>query len=817
MSSRQTRARVNASKENMETEDKEEEEGDVDVSEPTEEDEDEDDASEPSEDDEEAEDSDFMKEIVMKKRYKLMRKAQETRKLNLKKYLKRISKISMESQKALAPKPKDLIHSLDLLNRGQYPSDRIRVAAEVCILSDLKEFSMYKLASPFDRRVTAIAWHPDHKATFAAASKNGDIVLWNIEKGEHDDFIHGMGPGGSIQAMKFSDRNTKQIYTASIDGTVSVKDFEGHANSTIHETPNFMVHWFTALDKSQLHNVLLAGDNQGFLYQFPLDLLTSNDHGKIKLHSSKITHVELSPRTPWEFVTASVDATVKVWDIRKMDPKIPLHTLQHDKPVNSAYFSHQRGDRLLTTDQHSQIRIYKGNSYVQERIILHPHRQFQHLTPIKASWHPLADLVIVGRYPDPNFPGFIQGERRSVDVFRAETGERSAAVVDPGVSGILSLNYFNSNGEALVSGMGQHLVIWKNVGKHEVVKEKLAKFRSRMGGGGSGRGGGGGGGGRRKRGKKGDEEDEDDDPVSKKKGKSGAKKGKRTPAKRSMEGNQRHEYVKEYYGKDIQCQSDMKLSVCTADKASKVPPHVKKCLGNVHDDILATYYGCGTPFPEGLEGSKILDLGCGSGRDSFVLSQLVGEQGMIVGVDMTPEQSGGELFFSDMYASLRVPEELKRDKVLWGEGLGGALWWEDLHTICQELGFWPPLIKEVLPIHVSEEALQRLNPLHCRRTVKDLPEGLRYVSVTYRMFKPEGKRASTTMAAVYDGNLPHSPDALHFAHDLFFKTGVAKNLSSDLVSILGSSRFGRYFTFGPVVEGEPVQEIVKIDPFGLQK
>ena len=63
--------------------------------------------------------------------------------------------------------------------------------------------------------------------------------------------------------------------------------------------------------------------------------------------------------------------------------------------------------------------------------------------------------MVVGRYPDPNFPGFIQGERRSVDIFRAETGERSVAMMDPGVSGILSLNYFNSNGEALVSGMGK--------------------------------------------------------------------------------------------------------------------------------------------------------------------------------------------------------------------------------------------------------------------------------------------------------------------------------------------------------------------------
>ena len=41
-----------------------------------------------------------------------------------------------------------------------------------------------------------------------------------------------------------------------------------------------------------------------------------------------------------------------------------------------------------------------------------------------------------------------------------------------------------------------------------------------------------------------------------------------------------------------------------------------------------------------MEGCKVLDLGCGAGRDVYVLSQLVGEQGHVYGVDMTPEQLG---------------------------------------------------------------------------------------------------------------------------------------------------------------------------------
>lgn len=50
------------------------------------------------------------------------------------------------------------------------------------------------------------------------------------------------------------------------------------------------------------------------------------------------------------------------------------------------------------------------------------------------------------------------------------------------------------------------------------------------------------------------------------------------------------------------------------------------------------YYGCGLVVPECLEGCRILDLGSGSGRDCYMLSQLVGEKGHVTGIDMTESQ-----------------------------------------------------------------------------------------------------------------------------------------------------------------------------------
>ncbi len=71
---------------------------------------------------------------------------------------------------------------------------------------------------------------------------------------------------------------------------------------------------------------------------------------------------------------------------------------------------------------------------------------------------------------------------------------------------------------------------------------------------------------------------------------------------------------------------------------SDQPSWLKPLLSKVHAKVLSKYYGCGLVCPTALEGLKILDLGCGSGRDVYVLSQLVGATGFVVGVDMTDEQ-----------------------------------------------------------------------------------------------------------------------------------------------------------------------------------
>jgi len=62
-------------------------------------------------------------------------------------------------------------------------------------------------------------------------------------------------------------------------------------------------------------------------------------------------------------------------------------------------------------------------------------------------------------------------------------------------------------------------------------------------------------------------------------------------------------------------------------------------LARVPETAVESFAGVANPFSLGrLErGARVLDLGSGAGTDSLVAAQMVGPEGSVVGIDMTPE------------------------------------------------------------------------------------------------------------------------------------------------------------------------------------
>ncbi|XP_058495624.1 arsenite methyltransferase [Solea solea] len=335
-----------------------------------------------------------------------------------------------------------------------------------------------------------------------------------------------------------------------------------------------------------------------------------------------------------------------------------------------------------------------------------------------------------------------------------------------------------------------------------------------------------------------------------------------------------HVDVKEYYGERVKKTSDLKTNACIAP-AQPIPAFVRQALTKVHPEVTDRYYGCGLVVPECLEGTRILDLGSGTGRDCYMLSQLVGEKGHVIGIDMTENQlevartyvdhhmqefgykkpnvsfvqgyiealteagleknsfdiiisncvvnlspdkrrvlaeaysmlkDGGELYFSDIYSSQRLTEEIKNHKVLWGECFGGALWWKDLLSLAEEVGFTAPRLVTANFVTVDNKELE------------DVLGDFKFVSATYRLFKlPKGDTKCSQV--IYNGSITGAENSFQFDCRYTFKAGEVVEVDRDVASILTHSRFAEDFTFQPSGDScgpcgvKPTAAVV--DPFEL--
>jgi SAM-dependent methyltransferase len=61
-------------------------------------------------------------------------------------------------------------------------------------------------------------------------------------------------------------------------------------------------------------------------------------------------------------------------------------------------------------------------------------------------------------------------------------------------------------------------------------------------------------------------------------------------------------------------------------------------LDGVPEATIASFAGTGNPFSLGLprRGESVVDVGCGAGIDTLIAAKMVGPEGRVVGVDMTP-------------------------------------------------------------------------------------------------------------------------------------------------------------------------------------
>eukprot|EP00117_Sycon_ciliatum_P044185 scpid51868/ scgid31907/ Arsenite methyltransferase; Methylarsonite methyltransferase; S-adenosyl-L-methionine:arsenic(III) methyltransferase len=167
-------------------------------------------------------------------------------------------------------------------------------------------------------------------------------------------------------------------------------------------------------------------------------------------------------------------------------------------------------------------------------------------------------------------------------------------------------------------------------------------------------------------------------------------------------------------------------------------------------------------------------------------------------------RDGGELYFSDVYSSAIVPDDLRKDAVLWGECISGALYWEDLISLAKKVGFATPRLVRAAPIDMNTEEMQA--------KLGDL----RFVSATYRLVKvPVSEQEAKSQKVTYNGGALNNPDELEFDQTVSFPAQTAVTVSAAVTAILRSSRFARYLSFADAPCCAPTPADPDLNPFVL--
>ena len=76
----------------------------------------------------------------------------------------------------------------------------------------------------------------------------------------------------------------------------------------------------------------------------------------------------------------------------------------------------------------------------------------------------------------------------------------------------------------------------------------------------------------------------------------------------------------------------------TGRTLARVLGYEEAWLAGIPETTIASFAGTGNPFQAGeiKPGERVVDVGSGAGMDSLVVTRMVGPEGQVIGVDMTP-------------------------------------------------------------------------------------------------------------------------------------------------------------------------------------
>ena len=307
----------------------------------------------------------------------------------------------------------------------------------------------------------------------------------------------------------------------------------------------------------------------------------------------------------------------------------------------------------------------------------------------------------------------------------------------------------------------------------------------------------------------------------------------------------------DYYAQVVEAAPlDPQETARTRDADGTMPGEAQDKLFNISAEIKNLFHEFGSPMPPLMEGCTVLDLCCGSGRDTYLAAQLVGAQGRVIGVEPNAKRLAvAEKYFDQEIAQFGYAEPNVELKVGVPEDLSfipddsidivisnctfnlspdKEAYVREVFRVLKDNGEWyftDVFTGRRVPQELAKDVSNRADRLAGAMFVGDFRRlvqangfndprylmnwktplsdaerakygDVEFATITVRVLKSQWTEdvcESYGETVTYDGSLPDYPDFFLFEHNIKFPTGKDCTVCGNVSGLAAHSRYAKVF------------------------
>lgn len=333
------------------------------------------------------------------------------------------------------------------------------------------------------QRVYALGFHPtEDKPIVFAGDKEGAMGVFDgsqtaPEVDDEDDDV----PDPVISAFKthartitsfvFSYTDANAVYSSSYDSSIRKMDLEKGVSTQVFAPSDADIDMpISALDMAASEpNMLYFSTLDGSVGRY--DIRAPGSEEVWTLSEQKIGGFSLHPLQPHLLATASLDRTLKIWDLRKIrgkgDMRHPALLGEHPSRLSVSHASWSAGGQLATSSYDDTIKIYnfadagkwtpgrdiEESTLEPAHVLKHNNQTGRWVTILKPQWQ---------QRPKDGIQKFAIGNmNRFVDLFAAD-GSQLAQLDGEGITAVPAVAHYHPTMDWVAGGNGSgKLCLWQ--------------------------------------------------------------------------------------------------------------------------------------------------------------------------------------------------------------------------------------------------------------------------------------------------------------------------------------------------------------------